>query len=83
MAMTKMKMDDKRLVELRNLLVGRKLTAFEIAARVGCTKATAYNRLQALKDYGCKILVGHIREGEKGPLSRQFWIARRRPRRRK
>jgi len=44
-------------------------TAKQLAKRLRCTRATIYNRLEALHDTGFKLKWGEKRDGARGPLS--------------
>lgn len=51
---------------------GQFVTALQISIEMNCTKATAYHRLSALRERGCKMQVCKIREGVTGPRSMAY-----------
>lgn len=68
---------EKRLDKLKRLLSrARPLTADELAERLGCSKATVYNHLEALAERGVSFETDAKRKGARGPLSTALRIAR-------
>lgn len=68
--MTKPARNEDALAELVELLSqGQMLTAMQIAARTGCSKPVAYERLEALRKRGTRFQTVKVREGVTGPKS--------------
>lgn len=63
---------------LAAVLRDRPLTAASIARVFGCSRPTAYERIDALRSRGVRLVETEVREGKSGPMSTVYAARSRR-----
>lgn len=66
----------ERLRTVRDFITGTERTALEIAAKLGCTKMSAYSLLRGLEKLGAVYRLGTRRGAGRGPTSTTWRLAR-------